>query len=260
MSYSARNLLIALALKYDGDWSKVVHGVETHEELSEEEVAAAASYQAITILDEGFPEVLRQSYKPPLVLFYKGDIELLKKDYSKRLAVVGSRKLLSYTDYDVKRILKPLIEKYDIVSGLAIGSDTCGHEAALENGGKTIAVLGNGVNKYYPACNKALMDDIVAKGGLLLSEYPPECDPKPEHFPMRNRIIVGLCKKVLVIEMKEHSGTSIAVAIAVSSGRDVYALPVTISGTLVIDQVYNNKLIASGANIYSGPEDLEDLY
>lgn len=260
MSYSARNLLIALALKYNGDWSKVVHGIETHEELSEEEVAAAASCQAITILDEDFPEVLKQSYKPPLVLFYKGDITLLQKDYSKRLAVVGSRKLLSYTEYDIKRILKPLIEKYDIVSGLALGSDTYGHEAALENNGKTIAVLGNGVDVCYPACNKELTDRILAQGGLLLSEYPPNVGPKPEHFPMRNRIIVGLCKKVLVIEMREHSGTSIAVAIAVNTGRDVYILPVTIAGTLVIDQIYNNKLIAEGANIYSGPEDLEDLH
>lgn len=259
MNISARILLIALALKYDGDWHKIYQGIQQKEDISEEEAAAAASSQAITILDEAYPECLKQSYQPPFVLFYKGDVGLLQKDYSKRLAVVGSRKLLSYTEYDIKRILKPLVEKYDIVSGLALGSDTYGHEAALENNGKTIAVLGNGVDVCYPACNKALTDRILAQGGLLLSEYPPKVGPKPEHFPMRNRIIVGLCKKVLVIEIREHSGTSIAVAIAVNAGKDVYILPVTIAGTLVIDQIYNNKLIAEGANIYSGPEDLEDL-
>ena len=259
MNISARIMLIALALKYDGDWQKIYQGISQKEDISEEEVAAAASSQAITILDDEFPVCLKQSHQPPFVLFYKGDIGLLQQDYSKRLAVVGSRKLLSYTEYDIKRILKPLIEKYDIVSGLALGSDTYGHEAALENNGKTIAVLGNGVDVCYPACNKELTDRILAQGGLLLSEYPPKVGPKPEHFPMRNRIIVGLCKKVLVIEMREHSGTSIAVAIAVNAGKDVYILPVTIAGTLVIDQIYNNKLIAEGANIYSGPEDLEDL-
>ena len=258
MHQKTSNMLIAIAIKNNGNWDKIRNDITKRRWPTDEEIEAAASVQAITLVDPEYPIELKETYKPPFVLFFKGDITLLEKDYSKRLGVVGSRALSVYKEEDIKNILTSLVTKFDIVSGLALGTDTIAHQTTVENGGKTIVVLGGGLNKCYPPSNKPLLDSILATGGLVLSQYPSDCEPSPDKFPQRDRIIAGLCKKLLVVEVKERSGTCITVSFALQNGREIYVLPITLSQSNVNTELYNNKLIAKGANIYTGPEDLEN--
>ncbi len=261
----ARIVLIYLAIICKGDWNlikdcliknKCPDGSPYPEaEVMEKEVQGI---KAITLLDEEYPQALKNSYMPPLVLFYEGNLELLKNDYKKNLAVIGSRKLLVYTDDGIHRLLEPLIGKYTIVSGLALGTDAIAHTSALDYNGQTIAVIASGLDICYPACNKPIVERILKRGGLILSEYPLGTQPAPTQFLMRNRIIVGLCAKVLIVEIRERSGTFAAVQMAISGGRDVYVCPTTLQGTLPVLELYNDKLIAQGALIYSEPSDLDD--
>ena len=261
----ARIVLIYLAIVCHGDWNlekdcltKRQHPDGTPLPEEEEMEKKIQGVKAITLLDEEYPQALKVSYMPPLVLFYEGNLDLLKNDYKKNLAVIGSRNLLVYTDDGIHRLLEPLIGKYVIVSGLALGADAIAHTSALDYNGQTIAVIASGLDICYPACNKPLLERILKRGGLVLSEYPIGTQPAPIQFLMRNRIIVGLCAKVLIIEIRERSGTFAAVHMATTMNRDIYVCPTTLQGTLPVAELYNDKLIAQGAFIYSEPSDLDD--
>lgn len=196
----------------------------------------------LTILDKRYPSQLQEIYSPPVVLFYQGDLELL--DSKKLLGVVGARQCSSYALQALTQLLPNVIQqKLILVSGLAKGVDGLSHQLALKHHGKTIAVIGNGLDISYPSCNRALQTQI-AHAGLLLSEYPLESRPLKYHFPLRNRIIAGLCQTVLVVEARHHSGSLITANLALQENRNVLALPGW------INDIYStgcNELIAAGA-------------
>jgi DNA processing protein len=209
----------------------------------------------ITIFDEEYPAVLKEIYQPPWALFVKGDITLLKKE--PKLAVVGSRQATQYGRNAIRLLFPHLIEKgVIIVSGLAKGIDALAHECAVNNGGKTIAVIAGGFYHIYPKENLNLAIKLM-KSHLVISEYPPDVKPTKWHFPMRNRIISGLSKGTFIIEAKRKSGSLITANYAVNEGREVFSLPGSIfnpfsNGT--------NELIQQGAKLVTTAEDiLEEL-
>lgn len=194
----------------------------------------------ISFFDDLYPKKLRQIYQPPLILFARGNTNLLKRPIA---TIVGARQATNYSQVVIDELMPNLIKKYVIASGLARGVDGMAHESALHHGGKTVAVVGNGINHFYPAQNKFLQQEIVEKG-LLISEYLPDTPPKPFRFPERNRILAGLSDIVIVTEAREKSGSLITANMALHENRDVYAVP----GPITCDLSKGpNRLIEVGA-------------
>lgn len=178
-------------------------------------------FPSFSILDDIYPWDLSEIYNPPALLFYQGNIDLLELP---KVAVVGSRDSSKLGNQSVQKIIKELNNELIIVSGLARGIDTAAHMAALQNGGRTIAVIGTGLDVFYPKANKKLQS-YIGKNHLVLSEYGPGEQPLKFHFPERNRIIAGLCRGVIVSEAKMRSGSLITCERAMEEGRDVFAIP-----------------------------------
>ena len=193
------------------------------------------------ITDKEYPELLKQIDNPPKVLYYMGDVSLLNKP---SIAIVGTRKATAYGRWAAYGMAKKLSD-YSIVtvSGMAFGIDTFAHKGAVENGGKTIAVLGCGVDICYPLSNRKLRDSILEKG-LILSEFEPQTQPMPYRFPMRNRIISGLSIGTIIVEAGLQSGSLITAECAAEQGRNIYALPGNINSMYSFG---TNKLIRDGA-------------
>ncbi|MCH5351675.1 MAG: DNA-processing protein DprA [Clostridiales bacterium] len=210
----------------------------------------------VTRADPLFPASLSErEVDPPLALYYKGDIHLARGD--KNLAVVGTRRASPYGKYATEKIVKELASAgFTIVSGLATGIDGFAHASTLEAGGKTIAVLGSGMNNVTPVSNLALFDKIC-KDGLVLSEYPPDVHGSVYTFPQRNRIISGLSKGVLVVEAAEKSGALITADCALEQGKDVFAVPGDIDKPR---SVGTNKLIKQGGIAVTSAVDILDYY
>lgn len=191
--------------------------------------------------ERDYPELLRYIVNPPEILYYIGDIALASKP---AIAVVGARKASEYGKWAAYGMAKKLSEyEIGVVSGMAYGIDTYAHKGAVANGGKTVAVLGCGVDICYPASNKGLRDEI-SKNGLILSEYEPGVKPMPFRFPMRNRIISGLCIGTVIVEAGLNSGSLITAECAAEQGRNIYAVPGNINS---IQSFGSNKLIKDGA-------------
>ncbi len=178
-------------------------------------------YPSFSILDDVYPLSLKEIYNPPVLLFYQGDLELLNQG---KLAVVGARSASQMGVNAVKKVIAELQNRFVIVSGLARGIDTAAHIASLKNGGKTIAVIGCGLDTYYPKENRELQD-YIAKHHLILTEYEAGQEPRKFHFPERNRIIAGLSQGVIVAEARLRSGSLITCERAMEEGRDVFAIP-----------------------------------
>lgn len=195
----------------------------------------------IKIQDECYPSLLRQIVNPPEILYAIGDMDILKQ---KCVAVVGARKASAYGRWAARHIGIRLAE-YGVaaVSGLAYGCDAEAHLGALDAGGKTIAVMGCGIDVCYPAANRQLRRRIAEKG-LILSEYPAGTKPRPYMFPQRNRIISGLCEAVVVAEAGLSSGSLITASCAAEQGRSIFAVPGNISA---VSSIGCNKLIQDGA-------------
>ena len=178
-------------------------------------------FPSFSILDDDYPFALSEIYDAPVLLFYKGDLNLLMLP---KIAVVGSRSCGQLGTKSVKKIIQGLENELVIVSGLARGIDTAAHMSILQAGGRTIAVIGTGLDVYYPKSNKSLQD-YIGEHHLLLSEYGSGEEPLKFHFPARNRIIAGLCRGVIVAEAKMRSGSLITCERAMEEGRDVFAIP-----------------------------------
>lgn len=191
--------------------------------------------------DPQYPRYLKEIDQPPPVLFLKGDINL-EDEWS--VAIVGTRKVTHYGKQVAEEFSKVLADhKITVVSGLARGVDGIAHKGALDAGGRTIAVLGSGVDRIYPAEHKALAEQI-AKCGAIISDYPPGTAPEATNFPPRNRIISGLSRATIVIEASQTSGALITADFAASQGRNVYAVPGSIYN---VQSKGTNKLIQQGA-------------
>lgn len=204
----------------------------------------------LTIFDENYPYLLKQIYDPPIVIYYKGQ---MKKD-EKSIAVVGTRKITGYGRVVTEQFVKRLVEGgLTIVSGLARGIDAEAHSSTIRAGGRTIAVLGGGLKNIYPPENRSLAEKIIERGGLVLSEFPPDYPSMPGNFPARNRIISGLSLGVLVVEAAEDSGSLITARIALEQGREVFAVPGPITSTLSRGPI---DLIKEGARPTIDPQDI----
>ncbi len=212
--------------------------------------------RVISIKSEDYPELLRETDAPPILLYCRGDISLLKTEC---LAVVGTRRATNYGKSSCNKIINQVASQgITIVSGLAEGIDAVAHKSALEVNGKTIAVIGSGLNFMYPSSNENLYKEIVDKGGLIISEYKPSEPVVTYHFPLRNRIIAGLCKATFVVEAGEKSGSMHTKNYALDYGREVFALPARIND---IYSVGCNKLIRSGqARMVLSAEDFVEFY
>ena len=180
-------------------------------------------YNYFTIEDDIYPQCLKEISNPPLKLYYKGNLDLLKDE--RLIAVVGTRNPSSYgklcCEYMVKKMTSANIT---IVSGFAKGIDSIAHKTSLLAGGKTIAVIASGLDIVYPASNLSLYREIEEKG-LILSEYEAGVKPFKSNFPQRNRIIAGLSKGTIVVESKDRGGSLITADLALEFNRDVYAVP-----------------------------------
>lgn len=202
--------------------------------------------------DVQYPESLKQIYDPPFLLFYRGTFSAAKR----RIAIVGARKSSSYGQAVARKLSGDLAAAgIEIVSGAARGIDTAAHQGALETG-RTIAVLGCGVDVSYPAENRRLLDEIAEKG-LILSEYAPGVAPSAKFFPARNRIISGLSDGVVVVEAATKSGSLITAELALNEGRDVFAVP----GSVFSDFSKGcHQLIRQGAKLVDKAEDILEEY
>ncbi len=178
--------------------------------------------QCITIYSDNYPKLLANISDPPVVLFAKGDISLLSEHC---LAIVGTRKASVYGKKLAHNFATTLCRHFVIVSGLAYGIDSIAHRATLTEGGKTIAVLAGGLDSIYPASHQGLADEIVACGGLLISENPPVAKARQYSFPRRNRIVSGISQGLLVCQAPRQSGTFSTVGFALEEGRDVFVVP-----------------------------------
>ncbi len=204
----------------------------------------------VCVCDESYPNQLREAYLPPLVLFYRGNFDLVNQ---RLLGIVGARDATNYSFESLKKLIPGTIShKMTVVSGLARGVDTWAHQCAIANQGKTIAVIGTGLDIAYPRMNLSLQQEIATEH-LLISEYPNGSRGFKNHFPERNRIIAGLVETILVTEAKHHSGSLITANLALQNNRNVLAIPGGIDAEL---SVGTNELIAAGAKPVMRPEDI----
>lgn len=211
--------------------------------------------KTLKFTDKEYPQLLKQVYRPPQALFYRGNLGILEKP---SIAIVGTRRPTEYGEYMAEKIVKELsVLDVNIVSGLAKGIDTIAHETALECGLSTIAILGSGIENIYPPANIKLAKAIEGNG-LVISEFEGSTEPKDFHFPMRNRIISGLSLATIVIEAPEKSGALITAKYALDQGREIFVIPGDIEREQSLGAL---RLLQRGAAypIASGQEVLEIL-
>lgn len=212
------------------------------------------NHHLISIDDEFYPPLLKQITDPPIILFVKGNKEILLQP---SLAIVGSR-MASYSGLQITRMLTEQLCQSQIMicSGMALGIDAEAHRTALKNNANTLAVLGAGMNHIYPKSHVKLADEI-SKNSCLISEFWPNVQPYPSNFPKRNRIISGIAMGTLVVEAKKKSGSLITARLAMEQGREVFAVPGSI---LTADSKGCHDLIRNGAKLIESAVDiLEEL-
>ena len=241
-------------LKVDGVDKKLADKIlrEKDHEFANRQLKMLDTHKAsaLAFWNRAYPDRLKQIFDPPVVLFKKGS--LLPED-SVSIAVVGTRSPSSYGVQVTEKLTKELVKiGFVIVSGLARGIDTITHRTALKADGRTIAVLGSGLDFIYPAENKKLVSEIE-KSGAILTEYPFGTKPDASNFPKRNRIISGLTLGTLVVEAGAKSGALITANFAVEQGREVFAVPGPITS---MRSVGTNHLIKEGARLVQGLDDI----
>jgi len=235
---------------------KIVAGLADNAIL-EKELAALERYHInfITLLDDAYPDLLKHIHLPPAILYCKGAPLDSSENY---LAVVGSRKMNRYGKMVLKNIIPPLVESgFSIISGGAIGVDSYAHQITVESGGKTVVVLGSGLVRPYPYCNKKLFEDVLQAGGTLVSPFSLHTSAYPGNFPARNRIIAGLSRGCLVVQAAHKSGARITANFALEQGRDVFAIPGAIDDDLSRGC---HDLIQQGAKLVQSSADILEEY
>ena len=218
-------------------------------ELAREEIAraAAAGATVLTMDDRLYPSRLKEIYDPPLVLYVRGDANVLTKP---GIAMVGTRHPTPYGSGMAERLGSDLAAQgLVIISGMARGVDTASHRGAIAAKGKTVAVFGTGVDVIYPKENSRLSEQILALGGALISEFPLGTFAAPQNFPIRNRILSGMSIGVLVVEAAEYSGTRITARLALEQNRDVFAVP----GNVTNKNAWGTNTLINRARSWSRP-------
>jgi len=250
---TGREACVYLSLKYKGEWEEIYRAIREKERPDWEEfdrLKATNSGQYVTLCDAEYPQAFKVVEKPPFAVFYHGDWSLVKES-ERTVSYVGSRNASAYGLQKTREIVTALAKKgVVIVTGLAKGIDAEAAKAALEAGGKVIAVLGNGIDYCYPSSNKELYEKIKATG-LVLSEYPGLTPPDKSHFPLRNRLVASLGKGLVVGEASKKSGTLITVGQALSLNKEVGCLPYEATG-----ESGCNMLIKEGAYLLENAQDV----
>jgi DNA processing protein len=211
---------------------------------AEEEIERARSLGAdVLLLDDGvYPALLRETFDPPINLYVKGAwSESLDRPC---VAIVGSRRCSTYGQNAASMLARDLAHRgVTIISGLARGIDAAAHRGALEAKGRTVAVMGTGLDQVYPRDHRKLADEILEGGGALISEFPLETPPAPQNFPYRNRIISGLSLGVVIVEAAENSGSLITARLALEQGREVFSVP----GNITSRNSFGTNYLIKGA-------------
>lgn len=239
-------LLVYLACLYQGDYQRIKQAIarkEVYDKLVIENRLKQLKSAYTTILSPDYPVALRALKDPPYVLFYYGHLELTQKV---AVAMVGMRQPSDYGKRMARQFATEIGQHFVIVSGMAKGIDGICHAYAKE----TIAVLGCGIDRCYPACHQSLYERLK-ENGLVISEYPEKTPPKRYYFPWRNRLVAGLGQLLIVVEAKEKSGTMITVGHALEQGKPIFAIPARLtdySGTLT--------LLRDGAFLLLHPSDI----
>ncbi len=227
----------------------IIQAIHNFNLEKEQELLKKFDIKLLSTLSDQYPPLLRELADPPVLLFYKGNLDLITKD---QLAIVGPRKPSHYGKQAATYFANELSRHFVITSGAAAGIDSIAHQVCIDNNSPTIAVVGTGLDSFFPIQQKKLQQTIARKG-LLLSEFPLGSKALPFHFPQRNRLITGLSKGVLVCEASKKSGSLISANFAIDQNRDVFAIPGSIfsptsTGTL--------QLIQDGAKCATSADDI----
>jgi DNA processing protein len=211
--------------------------------------AAQMGVRIVTMTDPDYPALLRQIPDPPPFLYLRGALP----PQSKTIAVVGSRSATRYGLSTAARLSAELAARgITVVSGMALGIDTAAHEGALQLGGRTVAVLGNGLETVYPSENRRLLQSIIREGAVL-SEFPMTARPEPHHFPIRNRVISGMSYGTVVVEASRKSGSLITARLAAEQNREVFAVPGSVQS---FKSTGTHRLIKQGAKLVENAQDI----
>jgi DNA processing protein len=253
---TGKEVLVYLSTKYEGDWTKVKNAIRAREPLpfdAQKTPFEAPKCGVLTIIDDIYPNDFKNLQQPPFILYYYGDISLLGADKTK-IGYVGSREASPY-GLKMANLFGSEIAKrgYVLINGLARGIEATALTAALDAGGKVIAVLGSGIDLCYPSTSQGLYERIK-KDGLVLSEYPLSTPPMASNFPMRNRIVAGLSKGLIVGEASRKSGALITVAYALAGDKDIGCVPYHAD-----EDSACNMLIKEGAQLMEKGEDIDVL-
>lgn len=243
--------LLYFSLKYHGDFYRILKALKEKERIDEElkkQLIKQVKCQYTTICSDDYPECLKTIDNPPFVLYYYGNLSLLQ---NKTMGVVGMRQMSDYgkqaTQYFCEQLVK---EGFTIVSGMAKGIDAIAHQKAITCGGKTVAILGTGIDYCYPKENRFLYEELK-KNQLVMSEYPLLCAPQKKMFPFRNRIIAGLSQAILITEARLRSGTMITAGFALEQGKEIFCVP-----SRYDDHCGCNELIKQGASLVTNIQDI----
>ncbi len=237
----------------DGMSPRLIQSIRRHQlpdpDRRDFDLATEKGYGIVTLTDSAYPPLLREIPDPPPFLFVRGSL----KDSPKPLAVVGSRNATRYGISTTRKLCADLASLgFTIVSGMAKGIDTAAHEGALMGAGRTLAVLGSGLENIYPAENRKLADRI-AENGAVLSEFSPLAGPDAHHFPVRNRVISGIAYGTVIVEATLRSGSLITARLAAEQGRDVFAVPGSIQS---FKSTGTHALIKQGAKLVEHAQDI----
>ena len=241
-----REAILYYSIQYKGEWSKIAKAIQSKEVFQ----VISYPYSYITIVDENYPACFKKLRYPPWILFYEGNLQLLNE---KCIGIVGARYCSSQAIVNTRNLVNEIKTSFCIVSGLAKGVDGMAHVCALDH--QTIGIIGCGINRIYPKENKYIFER-MRKEQLILSEYPMDVPPLPQHFPWRNRLIAACIDALVVIEAKKKSGTMLTVNECIELSKPIYCLPTAFENR---DFMGCNYLISCGANILLDEKELYDI-
>ncbi len=254
--YRKLKKLRSVSLNWEEVW-RHLPGIQKREHDPEKDWASLERSGIRLILQESkeYPPLLLETHDAPFGLYALGTSPLPD---ATAIAIVGTRKATTEGKELAKLFAKELTRAgFTIISGLALGIDAAAHAGCLEENGKTIAVLANGLDYFYPSTNETLAKKIIEKGGALISEYPPGAPPLPYRFLERNRIVAGLSKGVLVVEAPDKSGSLVTARLALEENRDVFVIPGPVSHP---NFKGSHQLIRSGAELITRPEEILEAF
>ncbi len=256
---SPREVVIYMCCKYQSNLDDILWALKQKEKVDDDllkQYLSNIKSKVVTIVDEDYPKCFKSINKPPLALFYYGDLSILSN--YKKVGIIGSRTASRYGEAITKQIVNELAlkkEEVAIISGMAKGIDSISQIQAMENNMKVVSFLGSGIECIYPKSSSQIYEYCKTNNGLVCSEYCFDIPPKSEHFPLRNRVLAGASDIVCVIEGTTKSGTSITSNYALEFGKSVICVPNRVDSEFDL----TNKLIQDGAYSYLSKDDMDYL-